>query len=144
MSGEAADEDPASEGGWQRRRGHDGRILRIRADLASGRDGGSLPFTVRVLRAYTAAPDGMPGAAALGALDHFGVRLEEAARRARAGVLAAERAGAGVREWVWLAPSAAGLGGIVNALVHELDEDGIDVEPAHDPDRSYLRSLLPD
>lgn len=121
---------------------HDGRVLRYREDLLDDARAGTLPFTMRVIWPFAPGADGHPGGAAQGAMDLFAGRLEANAAEAGVGLLAAEVTGGGVREWVWLTASAAGLGGIVNALMHEFEDVEVDVEPAHDPAWSHFRSLV--
>lgn len=120
----------------------DGRTIRYRPDVLAAAAPEALPFTLRLIWRYEPGVDGSPTAATAGAMDLFAGRLESSAADADIGVLAAEVRGDAVHEWVWLTRSAAGLGGLVNALAHEFEEIAVEVEPAHDPERAYLGGLI--
>lgn len=136
--------DGSGTGGprWQTAPLRDGRLLRFREDLADGASAAARPFVVRLLWPFAQSASGAPGAPELGAMDRFAGRLEAAAEEVDAGILTAEVTGEGAREWVWACASAATLGGLVNALMHEFEDVRLDVEPAHDPAWGHLRSLL--
>ena len=128
---------------WFITRAPEGQVVRYRPDLLTAQAPEQLPFTLRLIWRYEPEADGAPSAATAGAMDLFAGRLDSSAAETGVGVLAADVRGDAVREWVWLAPSAAGLGGLVNALAHEFEEIVVDVEPAHDPEWAYFRGLIP-